>query len=107
MSKPTNDFTAEVLNSIIGKYAVVRTNNAGVHTGVVATVDKDLVILLNSRRLWEWHAAAGVALSGVAQHGLHKTEKSKVDTANPVIYVTGVLEIIPCTPQAAESIDKY
>ena len=86
----------------IGKYAICRCYSAGVHAGEVVSVNGDQVILRNSRRLWSWKANNGVALSGVAQHGL---AGGKIDTLNPEIYLTGVIEIIPCSQVAEDSIN--
>ena len=87
----------------IGKYVIARCYAAGVHAGVVVSVDGENVILADSRRLWSWKAKDGVALSGVAQNGL-KSEW-KVDTLNPEIALTGVCELIPCSAIARESIN--
>lgn len=89
----------------VGKYVIARCYSAGVHAGVVVSVDGENVILSDSRRLWSWKAKDGVALSGVAQNGL-KSE-SKVDTLNPEIALTGVCELIPCSRAARESIDGF
>lgn len=87
-----------------GKYVIARCYSAGVHAGEVVSADGENVILKDSRRLWSWKAADGIALSGVAQHGI--TEQScKIDTQNPLIYLTGVCELIPCTRTAQESIN--
>lgn len=91
-------------NPVIGKYCIARCYSAGVHAGEVILVDGDSVILKNSRRLWNWKAADGVALSGVAQHGVEKG--CKIDTENPIIYLTGVCELIPCTDESKESINE-
>ena len=95
-SKATN-----IADGMVGKYAIVRCYSAGVHAGTVAAIDNDKVILKDSRRLWSWKAADGVALSGVAQFGIIG---GKIDSMNPEIYLTGVIEIIPCTNAARESI---
>ena len=92
---------AKPVNPVIGKFCIARCYAAGVHAGVVDSVDGENVILRESRRLWSWKASDGVALSGLAQNGL---ESGKVDTLNPVIYLTGVCELIPCTDKAKESI---
>jgi len=86
-----------------GAYVIARCYAAGVHAGVVVGVDGDNVILSDSRRLWSWKAREGLALSGVAQHGIKN--ESKLDVINPMIYLTGVCELIPCTAAARESID--
>ena len=91
-------------NPVIGEYCIARCYSAGVHAGEVVSVDGENVILKDSRRLWSWSAADGIALSGVAQHGITK-QKCKIDVQNPVIYLTGVCELIPCTKKAKESIN--
>ena len=48
---------------MVGKYVIARCYAAGVHAGTVESVDGENVILSNSRRLWSWKAADGVALS--------------------------------------------
>jgi hypothetical protein len=89
---------------MIGKYVIARCYSAGVHAGTVESVDGENVVLTNSVRLWSWKAKDGVALSGVAQHGLTE-DKSKLDSQNPIIYLTGVCELIPVSDKAKESID--
>jgi hypothetical protein len=87
----------------IGRYVIARCYSAGVHAGEVVSVDGENVILKNSRRLWQWKAKDGIALSGVAQSGIKSD--SKVDTLNPEIYLTGVCELIPCSEVAKVSIN--
>jgi len=67
----------------IGQYVIARCYSAGVHAGEVVSVDNENVVLKDSRRLWNWKAKEGVALSGLAQSGL--TGDCKVDTINPLI----------------------
>ena len=86
----------------VGKYCLIRCYSAGVHAGTLVSVDGDKVILTNSRRLWSWTAVEGVALSGVAQFGV---KAGKLDANNPEIYLTGVIEIIPCSAKAEASIN--
>lgn len=90
-------------NPAIGKYCIARCYSAGVHAGIVESVDGENVVLLNSRRLWNWKANDGIALSGVAQTGIQAG--CKIDVINPVIYLTGVCELIPCTDEAKDTIN--
>ena len=53
--------------------------------------------------MWKWKAKDGIVLSGLAQNGLSSHE-SKLDTVNPIIYLVGVCELIPCSDKFAESI---
>lgn len=92
------------VHPFVGKYVIARCYSAGVHAGTVQSVDGENVVLTDSVRLWSWKAKDGVALSGVAQNGLSK-DKSKLDSKNPLIYLTGVCELIPCSAIAKESID--
>ena len=87
----------------VGRYVICRCSAAGVHAGALVSVNGDTVILRNSRRLWQWQARDGVALSGVAQTGL---AGGKIDTSNPEIQLMGVCEIIPCSDAARESIQN-
>jgi hypothetical protein len=87
----------------VGRYVIARCYSAGVHAGTVVSVDGDTVILKDSRRLWQWKAQDGIALSGVAQSGIKKD--STVDTTNPEIYLTGVCELIPCSKKSEDSIN--
>jgi len=89
---------------MVGKYVICRCYSAGVHAGVLVSQAGDVAVLKDSRRLWSWTAKEGVALSGVAQHGIKK-DKSKVDTLNPLIRLTGVIETIPASQAAQESIN--
>lgn len=85
----------------VGRYVLCRCYAAGVHVGILSDIDGENVILLDSRRLWSWKSANGVALSGVAQFGLNS---GKVDVVNPEISLTGVCEIIPMSAAAEASV---
>ena len=87
---------------MVGEYVILRCYSAGVHAGVLVSQAGDAAVLANSRRLWSWVARDGVALSGLAVHGL---KSGKVDTALSRIALTGVIETIPCTAKARETID--
>lgn len=91
----------------VGKYVIARCYSAGVHAGELVSADNENVILKDSVRLWSWKAKEGLALSGVAQHGI-LLDKSKIDSMNPLIALTGVCELIPCSEIAKDSIhDEY
>ena len=98
-SAPTN------IHPFVGKFVIARCYAAGVHAGEVVSVDGENVILKDSFRLWSWKAKDGVALSGVAQTGIQSG--CKIDLQNPVIYLTGVCELILCSDSAKESINAY
>ena len=103
--QPASQPRANIGSGLIGKYVIARCYSAGVHAGTVAAVDGENVVLTDSRRLWSWKAADGVALSGVAQHGIKAG--SKLDVINPLLYLTGVCELIPVAGGVAETINDY
>ena len=90
------------VHPFVGRYVICRCYAAGVHAGELVALVGDQAVLKKSRRLWSWKAKAGVALSGLSQHGL---EAGKVDTLVPEIALTGVIETIPCSDAARETID--
>ena len=92
---------AQSAHPFVGRYVICRCYSAGVHAGELVSQTGDEAILKDSRRLWSWKAQAGVALSGLSQHGL---ASGKVDTEVPLIALTGVIETIPCSTIARESI---
>lgn len=83
----------------IGQYVICRCASAG----VLVSQPGDAAILKDSRRLWSWTAKKGVALSGVAMHGL---KAGKVDVMLPMIALTGVIETIPTSEAARDSIQR-
>lgn len=91
----------DVPHPFVGKYVICRCYSAGVHAGELVSQDGDKAVLKNSRRLWSWTVKSGIALSGLAVNGL---KSGKVDTMVPEIALTGVIETIPCTEAAKESI---
>jgi hypothetical protein len=84
-----------------GRYCIFRCYSAGVHAGVLVSQSGDQATVRDARRLWSWKAKDGVALSGLAAHGL---ARGKIDTLVTEIALTGVIETIPCTDAARESI---
>lgn len=93
---------APAAHPFVGRYCILRCYSAGVHAGVLVSQTGDQAVLRDARRLWSWTANDGVALSGLAVHGL---KSGKVDTLLPTIALTGVIETIPCSPAAEASIN--
>lgn len=88
---------------LIGQKVIIRTYSAGVHFGTLAEKEGKEVILHNSRRMWYWHAAKSISLSGVAVHGINQA-KSKICPVVPNLWLEAV-EIIPCSDEAIKSIE--
>jgi len=83
------------------EYCVVRTYSAGVHIGYVKSHEGQNAVLVNSRRLWSWSGAA--SLSQVAMEGC---QSEKFAVVLPVIRLTDVIEVIPCSDTAVKCLEK-
>lgn len=85
---------------MIGKYCVVRTYSAGVHVGVVQSIDGTAVALTDARRIWRWegaHTLHEVSLNGVSP-------ASKVSEPTSSILLTEAIEVIPTTEVAEKNL---
>lgn len=83
------------------KYCVIRTYSAGVHIGYVKEFGEKQpqhAKLINSRRLHYWDKAA--SLSQVAMDGVGSGSRIAVEI--PEIELTDVIEVIPCSEEAAK-----
>ena len=87
---------------MIGKICVVRTYSAGVFFGLLAERDGKEAIVKNARRLWYWDGAA--SLSQLANEGVKKPKNCKFPAPVREVLLTEVIEIIPATEKAVESI---
>jgi hypothetical protein len=88
----------------VGRYVIVRCRDAGVHAGVLTFAEGREAHLRDARRLWQWTAAGGVALSGLAVYGL---SSGKIDVIVSEQYLQETCEIIPCTEISRDSIYGY
>ena len=87
---------------MIGKTCIVRTYSAGVFLGTVAERNGKEAVLTNARRIWYWDGAA--SLSQLALDGTSKPENCKFPAAVPQVLLTEVIEIIPASEKAINSI---
>ena len=96
------------MNEVIGKKVIIRANRAGVFFGTLR--DKQYtpagveVKLENSRRIWYWKGAA--SLSQMATEGVKEPENCKFSVVVPSHIVEQVIEIIPCSDEAINSIEN-
>lgn len=89
----------------IGQYVLARCYGPGVHCGILKSFDPTtgIAFLTETRRLWEWDKA--FSLTEVSLYGIGGS--SKLPETTQEIMVTNVLELVPTTPQAAESIKNW
>ena len=88
-----------------GNKCIVRCDRAGVFFAEVTYFDSatQCADLKDARRLWYWDGAA--SLSQLALDGVTMPSRCKFTMTVPAMTVLGVIEIIPCTEKAIESID--
>lgn len=84
------------------KFCIIRCNRAGVFFAKVRKLDGDVAELTEARRLWYWDGAA--SLSQLAMEGVKRPSRCKFTVTVPAMTVLGVIEVIPCTDEAVESI---
>ena len=84
------------------QYCIIRTDRAGVFAGYVKARNGSEAVLTDVRRLWYWAGAA--SLSQLAMDGASRPRDCKFTVTVPEMTVLGVLEIIPCTEKAEQSI---
>lgn len=85
-----------------GKFCVVRSYAAGIHFGVVDSIEGKAVTLTDARRLWSWSGAR--TLHEVALRGVSDT--SRISEAVPEILIVEAEEVIPATDAARENLCK-
>ena len=93
--------SATLRSDMIGKYVIVRCNDAGVHAGVLEAVAGREAVLNESRRLWYWRSRKGSFLSGVARDGLDPDSKLGGEIR---VHLTEACEIIEVSPEAEKTI---
>ncbi len=89
---------AKKINNVI-----VRSDRAGVFAGVLVSEDGGDVVLNKCRRLWYWRGAA--SLSQLAVHGVSSPRDCKFSVETNGHKIKGVIEIIPMTEAAVESVE--
>lgn len=90
--------------TIVGEYCIVRTYSAGAWAGVVISKKGKEVSIKNARRLWYWKGAA--SLSELAVSGVSCPSECKFPVAVTAVILTEVIEIIPATQTAKQSIEQ-
>ena len=85
-------------------YVVIRSRDSGCHAGYLKKDNETSVVLVNSRRLWYWSGAC--SLSQLAIEGVKNPSECKFAMVVPEIKIVNHCEIINCTEEAMESINK-
>jgi len=98
------------LKSFIGKKVIVRANVAGVHAGIVESIDGVNVVLKNPRRLWRVYTRDKTgSMSDIAANGLKEGGQHQIGAMMPSILIINPngLEIAEMTDKAYASVSEY
>ncbi|MEZ4610577.1 MAG: hypothetical protein R2838_10090 [Caldilineaceae bacterium] len=96
----TQHWIAKPAHPYVGQYCIVRCYGAGVHAGIVQSVDDKNVILSEASRIWQWKGA--FTLTNVAKNGV---TGGRVAGPLESIALTDAIEIIPATRKCRESLE--
>lgn len=91
------------LNKTKNQKYIIRCDRAGVFYAEIKERRRSEADLVNARRLWYWEGAA--SLSQLAMEGVKAPENCKFTVTVPEMTVLGVIELIPCSKVAVQSID--
>lgn len=86
-----------------GKKYIIRSYGAGVFFGEIAERNGREVTMKNARRLWKWEGATECIQ--LAMEGVKKPGRCSFTRYVDEIELLNVIEIIPCTDEAAKSIE--
>ena len=91
------------ISSMIGKKVIIRTYSAGNWFGILKEKAGTEVIIGNARRMWRWHCAKSISLSGVALYGINEG-KSRIAPALDEVWLDAI-EILPCSDNSIKTLE--
>ena len=86
------------------KYVIARTHSAGVFAGFLKKREGKEITLMNARRFYYWDGAA--TLSQLSVEGVSKPDNCKFPQPVDEVLLTELIELLPCTKKAQESIES-
>ena len=93
-------------DSFIGKEVIVRSYGSGVWIGYLKktwTEEKTSKIILgDAQRIWRWVGSSECVQ--LAMEGVSKPKECKFTMKTDLVRIENVVEIIPCTDKASQSI---
>jgi len=100
----------EKTNSLIGKPVIVRANVAGVHAGILDSLDGTAATLKNAYRLWRVYTRdKSGSISDVAANGLRPDAQHSVGTMLETVVIVNPpgLEIAQMTQDAYDGLKDW
>jgi hypothetical protein len=92
--------------TISQKKVLLRTRSAGVHHGILSSIEGTTAWVTDVRRIWRWRGA--YTLNELSQHGLESSAGgfSRVSEPVPFNLLLEVCEVIPCSDAATKAIEE-
>ena len=81
---------------------IIRTSDNDIHFAEIESRIDGEAVLRNSRRIWYWSGAAST--SQLAVDGVANPNECKFTIVVPKMTIRNIVEIIPCTEKATESL---
>lgn len=99
----------EIVNEIakqknLADFSVIRCDRSGVFYGKVLSLEYQTAIVVSCRRIYWWEGAA--SCTQLALDGTSEPAKCLFPAVEPIKLVTDVIEIIPMTKKALESLNS-
>lgn len=91
------------MSKFIGKKVIVRADGAGVFFGTLMEKNGRDVLMKDVRKLWYWHGARAVEELSVS--GTKSPESCKFTIIVAEMEIANSIQVLPCTPEAIESIE--
>lgn len=92
-------YNKDVENSFV----IVRTYSAGVHCGMLKSIDGKFVVLSDARRIWRWRGAN--TLHELSQNGA-SWEYTRISEPVPSIVLTEAIEVLQCSLEAVLNLQE-
>lgn len=95
---------------MIGKKVIVRSNVAGVHAGIVESLNGTEIVLKDAYRLWRYCTRDSTgSISDVAANGLMSDADHQIGARLKSVYISNPsgLEVAEMTDEAYESIKAF
>jgi hypothetical protein len=97
-------------NKLIGKPVIIRANVAGVHAGILESVDGVTATLKDARRLWRVFTRDKTgSISDTAANGLKEKADHQIGAILKTVFIVNPngLEIAEMTKEAWKSVSEY
>lgn len=97
-------------NPLIGKPVIVRANVAGVHAGILKSLDGTVAILKDARRLWRYYTRDKTgSISDIAANGLKKDAEHQIGATLKTVLIVNPngFEISEMTSKSWDSVSNY